>query len=186
MGLLKRLKRVFKDDEKPRERVQDELLSTDIIRIKAPELTDTIKSWEQQVSLLQTHPLSQARVVNTQILSSLTDILGGLDDKLTDLSKLDDILSILKAREALEIEKKSLGAVDRVLNSVRHITIKDRIMIDLLEKNPILSAEEVAAELNVTRSTVSYRLNKLYSMGVLDKEVSGRRILFKISPNSEI
>ncbi|MBR9679108.1 MAG: winged helix-turn-helix transcriptional regulator [Nanoarchaeota archaeon] len=186
MGLLKRLKRVFKDDEKPRERFQDELLSTDIIKIKAPELSDTIKSWEQQVSLLQTHPLSQARVVNTQILSSLTDILGGLDNKLASLSKLDDILTLLKAQEVSEIEKNSLGAIDRVLKKVRHITIKDRIMIDLLEKNPILSAEEVAAELNVTRSTVSYRLNKLYSMGVLDKEVSGRKILFKISSTSDI
>ena len=185
MGLLKRLKRVFKDEKKPRERVQDELLSTDIIKIKAPELADTIKSWEKQVSLLQTHPLSQARVVNTQILSSLTDILTGLDGKLDELSKLDEILGILKTGEAVKSEERKLGAVDRVLKRVRHITIKDRMVIDLLENRHPLSADEVAEELNLSRSTISYRLNKLYSMGVLDKEVAGRKILFKITPHSD-
>jgi DNA-binding transcriptional ArsR family regulator len=181
MGLLKRLKRLLKEEKKPKERVQDELLSTDIIKIKAPELTDTIKSWEKQVSLLQTHPLSQARVLNTQILSSLTDILTGLDGRLVELDKLDEILGILKAREASKDAEKGLKAVDRVLKRVRHVTIKDRILIDLLEKKPLLSADDVAEEVNLTRSTVSYRLNKLYNMGILDKDVAGRKILFKIA-----
>ena len=185
MGLLRRLKKVFKDDSKPKERVQDELLSTDIIKIKAPELTDTIKSWEKQVTLLQTHPLSQARVLNTQILSSLTDILGGVDSKLGELGKLDEILRILKEREAAKQAEKSMGAVDRVLKKVRHITIKDRILIDLLENKGPFTADDAAAELNLTRSTVSYRMNKLYSMGIFDKDIAGRKILFKIADHTE-
>ena len=131
--------------------------------------------------MLQEHPLSQARVVNSQILTSLTDILSGLDGRLSELKKLDEILEILRAREAVKQEEMKLGAVERVIKRVRHITLKDRILIDLLEKRSPISADDAAAELNLSRSTISYRMNKLYSMGVLDKEVLGRKILFKIS-----
>ena len=180
MGLLKRLKRLFAEEKTVR-RTKDDVLHTDIVRIKAPDLSDSIKTWEKQVELLQNHPLSQARVVNTDILTSLTQVLGGLDGRLDELRKLDEILGILKAQETKKTEDKGLKTLEKVLKKVRHVTIKDRILLDLIEKTPLLDADAVADELELTRSTVSYRLNKLYSMGVLDKEVSGRKILFKLS-----
>lgn len=184
MSLLKRFKRLFVE-EKQEKRPKDDVLHTDIVKIKAPDISDAIKTWEKQVELLQNHPLSQARVVNTDILASLSDVLGGLEGRLGELSKLDEILGILKAQETRKIEQNTLKPVEKVLKNVRHVTIKDRILLDLIEGKPLLDADTVADELNLTRSTVSYRLNKLYSMGVLDKEVSGRKILFKLTQHNQ-
>lgn len=140
-----------------------------------------IKDWERQVQLVKQHPLSQIRIINQTLLETLTDILKRIDIKLENLSKLDEIIEILKTKEKeLEREGVETKEISEAIRRLENITFKDKQVLGVLEKEEKLSANQMAKLLNITRSTASLRLNKLYEMGVLEKEAKGRNILFKI------
>ncbi len=182
MGLFDRFKRKPKEAEKEKIKLE----KPDLSKLNIIGLSETIENWQKQVSILEDHPLSQARVVNTQILESLGQMVGNIDTKLADLRKLDEILEAL---EVLKTQKKQEetpkipdSALEFALTRVGHISVKDRDVLQLLERDGALSAEETGERLSLTRSTISYRLNRLYSMGLLEKTASGRVIKFRV-PN---
>ncbi len=175
MGLLD----LFKKRKKVNEKEQTKPLESQIDQIKALKLSEALENWQKQVSLIEEHPLSQARVLNSQLLGSLNDIINSMDAKLSELRKLDEILAILRAENAPKSERKTPEtALEFALSKVGYVTPKDKQVIELLETVSELSSEEVSQKLNLSRSTISYRLNRLCSMGILDKKARGRIILF--------
>jgi len=180
MGIFNLFKKRSKSAEK--EKIKEETL--DLSKISTPRLGETIDSWQKQVSILEEHPLSQARVVNTQILESMGSVMSGIHSKLDDLKKLDEILEALEAlktEKSTQItEKEPKSVLESALERIGHLSVKDRDVIQLLEAQGPLSARETGKELEVTRSTISYRLNRLYQMGLLEKMASGRTIKFRI------
>lgn len=124
------------------------------------EIKDTeqaIKAWKSDLERIKDHPLTQAKIVNETLLNELQQQLKDIN------SKLDWVLEALKSH-------KSRPVID-------NITTKDRELLNILYTPQ--TAVDVAKKLNITRSTASLRLNKLASMGLLEKESDGKNIKFK-------
>jgi DNA-binding transcriptional ArsR family regulator len=141
---------------------------------------DELVNWKNLVNTVQDHPLSQARVLNTQLLEQLTNVLDSIDNKLKDLSKLDEVLELLKQEKAdLEASGKHSERLDKAILELERATVKDRDAVKILRKEP-MTADQLATSLKISRSTASSRLNRLYSLGAVDKYAEGKKIYYKI------
>ncbi len=142
---------------------------------------DLLKEWSKTLEMVESHPLSQARVLNTAILDDLNRVLHSMDEKLEKLSKVDDIYHLL-----LETKKQLEGAglptsnVDAVIGSIKGLTIKDRDALSFFKIDELLTTEDFADKASMSRSTASSRLNKLFSFGLLDKVAEGKKIGYKL------
>jgi uncharacterized membrane protein len=137
-------------------------------KVSLEKTRELIQEWQIQIERVQDHPLSQVRVINTQLLEQLTDVLKSMNMKLDSLEKLNQILEILKKEMAEERPRVSEG-----------LTLKDREAFKILKEKGPLSARELAKELKISRSTASSRLNRLYAFGVASKEAREREIIFR-------
>ena len=69
--------------------------------------------------------------------------------------------------------------VDAVIDGLRGLTLKDQDALKFF-KDEALTTEGFAAKASLSRSTASSRLNKLFSMGLLEKVAEGKQILYKV------
>ena len=76
-------------------------------KIVIKDISDTnelLKVWDKGVKNVSEHPLSQVKIINTQIMEQLTSILTSMNGKLDKLSQLDEILHLLKdSRQEIRI-----------------------------------------------------------------------------------
>jgi len=134
--------------------------------------TEAIKDWQKQVQEIQEHPLSQARIINTNLLDELTRQLGVINDKLDNLEKLNEILEILRKNEFY---------VDKVdSENINDITIKDKEALETIDRVGSVEAMKLARLLKISRSTASLRLNRLHSFGFLEKFSKGKTIFYRL------
>lgn len=145
------------------------------------ESSSIVKDWERQVQLVKQHPLSQIKIINQTLLETLTDVLKSIDSKLENLTKIDEVIDLLKSKET-ELKKEGVETkeISKAIIKLENITFKDKQVLETLEREKKLSAEQMANVLHITRSTASLRLNRLYELGILNKEATGRNILFKL------
>lgn len=145
------------------------------------ESSSIVKDWERQVQLVKQHPLSQIKIINQTLLETLTEVLKSIDSKLDNLTKIDEVIDLLKSKEKkLKEEGVETREISKAINKLENITFKDKQVLETLEGEKKLSAEQMADVLKITRSTASLRLNRLYEIGVLEKEATGKNILFKL------
>jgi len=160
----------------PVETPAEKPVSSDLKETKA-----LLKTWEVQVNAVQDHPLSQAKIINTQLLARLTEILKSMDERLDQLVKLDDIIDLLKKGRDEVAEKGIISeSLDKAIRQLQLLSIKDKEVIEVLQEKGKMTADQMANRIKVSRSTCSSRLNRLYTLGVLDKEAVGKRIFYKI------
>jgi predicted HTH transcriptional regulator len=133
------------------------------------------------VESVQDHPLSQARIINTKLLEQLTQQLEQINTKLDALQKLDLILEILQQGRK-ELESKGIKSIklDRAIKELERITVKDTSAMKSLEAKGPMTADMLAKELKIDRSTASTRLNRLYTLSLVSKEAKGKKIYYKI------
>ena len=142
---------------------------------------DLLKEWSKTLELVEKHPLSQARVINTGVLTDLTQVLGSMNEKLDNLGKLDDIMHLL-----IETKKQLGGAdmptakIDAVIGGLKGLTIKDQDALKFFKSDETLTTEEFSKVSKLSRSTASSRLNKLFSFGLLEKVADGKQIVYKL------
>ncbi len=142
--------------------------------------SNELANWKNLVETVQDHPLSQVRVINSQLLEQLTNVLDSINTKLKELSKLDEVLELLKQEKAdLEASGKRSERLNKAILELERATIKDRDAADILKNGP-MTAEKLASALKISRSTASSRLNRLYSFGAVDKYAEGKKIYYKI------
>lgn len=143
-----------------------------------------IKQWEDTIKAAQQHPLSQVKIINSQILEELNHVLKSMDhrlEKLNDLEKLDFILDLLQ-RTKEEISEKGVSSqtLDSAITHISQLTIKDKEVIDWVGRQERVTANQLADYINLSRSTASFRLNRLAELGALEKEAIGKKIYYKI------
>jgi len=143
-----------------------------------------LKEWTQVIKRVENHPLSQARLINTKILEQLTEILTSMDQKLENLKKLDEIISLLsREREELEQAGVPTESLDSAIAKLKGLSTKDKEAVDVLKKHKSITTEQFAKKVGLSRSTASSRLNKLHSLGLLKKMTKERKIIFKMDKN---
>ena len=142
---------------------------------------DLLKDWSKTLEMVEKHPLSQVRVINTAVLTDLTNILSSMDDKLNKLAKLDDIMKLLlDTKKQLDSVGMPTGNIDAVIGSLKGLTLKDQEALSFLKAGELLTTEDFADRASLSRSTASSRLNKLFSLGLLDKTADGKKIVYKL------
>ncbi len=153
-------------------------------KIVVKDLSDTqalLKVWGDSVKNISEHPLSQAKVINTQILEQLSDILASMDKKLEKLTLLDEILGLLKGSRSQIID---LGGnteqIDQAITHIEGLTIKDEEVIRALGDKGPQTADTLSRLMGISRSTASSRLNKLNAMNLVRKKTDGKFIYFSV------
>lgn len=199
MGLLDKLKKLFKgeeesiiSEEKPVEQeptpsqqhptlVQQEPTQH---KIEVVDTAKAIETWEKTLQAVQQHPLSQVKIINTQILEELSNVLKSMDSKMNKLHKLDKLDQIYEILLKTQSELESKGIRSEHLNAamaeIERLTIKDKDVIDWISKQEQVTAQQLADRVNLSRSTASFRLNRLAELGVLDRAIIGKRTYYKI------
>ena len=129
------------------------------------EVLDTdraIDSWERTLQAAQRHPLSQVKVINTQILEELSNVLKSMNAKLDKLEILDQIYDILIRTEA-ELKAKGVKSehLDAAMAEIERLTIKDADVLEWISRQDRVAAQQLADRVNLSRSTASFRLNRL-------------------------
>ncbi len=196
MSILTKLKKLLKKkEEEKEEKVEtseeenekiEEPLQFSVEKIKENNEFDStenaIKTWEETLEAAKQHPLSQVKIVNTKILEELNHVLNQMNlkmDKLEKLDKLDKILDILdKTKEELERKEITSDYLDKAIDEIENLTIKDKEVIAWIEKKGRVTANQLSKHLGLSRSTASFRLNRLAEMDALKKEASGKRIFY--------
>jgi DNA-binding transcriptional ArsR family regulator len=153
-------------------------------KIVVKDLSDTqalLKVWGDSVKNISEHPLSQAKIINSQILEQLTDILMSMDKKLDKLTILDEIIMLLQGTRTQIIDLGgSTDQIDKAINHVEGLTIKDEEVIRTLNTKGPQTADGLSRLMGVSRSTASSRLNRLFSMKIIRKKTDGKFIYFSV------
>jgi DNA-binding MarR family transcriptional regulator len=148
-----------------------------------------IKQWEDTIKIAQQHPLSQVKIINSKILEDLDVVLKSMNqrlERLDDLDKLDIILELLQSTKQ-EIESKGIrsDALDNAISQIGQFTIKDKDVIEWVARQERVTAQQLADFLNLSRSTASFRLNRLSELNALEKEAIGKKIYYKLKKTGE-
>lgn len=153
-------------------------------KIIVKDLSDTqalLKAWNDSVKNISDHPLSQAKIINNQILEQISDILGSMDKKLDKLTLLDEIMHLLKGSRAQIIDLGgSTEDIDKAITHIEGLTIKDEEVIRALGNKGPQTADSLARLMGISRSTSSSRLNRLFSMNLIRKKTDGKFIYFSV------
>jgi len=196
MGLLDKLKKLFKGEEETTAEQQPTVdqHQTHIQQYQPPnqhdqtlnvnQRIDVVENWEKTLQAVQQHPLSQVKIINTQILEDLSNVLKSMNSKMHKLDKLDKIDEIYEILLRTQAELESQGIKSEHLNAalseIERLTIKDKDVIDWISKQEQVTAQQLADRINLSRSTASFRLNRLAELGVLDKEALGKKIYYRL------
>jgi DNA-binding transcriptional ArsR family regulator len=183
MGLLSRIRK--KSPKKRPKRVgtrkkTSKRVGTVSTRKQALPTSDLLKNWSKTIEMVEKHPLSQARVMNTAVLSDLTRVLNSMDEKLSKLDKLDKIVSLLgETKKQLSSAGLSTSMIDQAIDRIKGLTIKDKNAFEVFKSKDELTTEGFAEVSKVSRSTASSRLNRLFSFGLLEKNTDGKKIVYR-------
>jgi len=146
-----------------------------------PATKDLLKQWSKTLEMVEKHPLSQARVINTGVLTDLTQVLTSMDEKLDNLDKLDDIMRLLiETKKQLGSADMPTGNIDAVIGGLKGLTVKDQDALKFFKSDETLTTDEFSKVSKLSRSTASSRLNKLFSFGLLEKVAEGKKIVYKL------
>lgn len=184
-----------KTDKKPIKRekkkavIEDSSQSTATVqrieqKIVVKDLSDTqalLKVWGDSVKNISEHPLSQAKIINSQILEQLSDIMESMNKKLDKLALLDEILGLLKGTRTQIIDLGgSTEQIDKAITHIEGITIKDEEVLRALGDKGPQTADSLARLMGISRSTASSRLNRLNAMNLIRKKTDGKFIYFSV------
>ncbi|VVB74976.1 Helix-turn-helix domain protein [Candidatus Tiddalikarchaeum anstoanum] len=154
-------------------------------KIIVKDLSDTeklLKAWDSSVKNVSDHPLSQVKIINTQILEQLTDILTSMNSKLDRLDVLEEILRLLKdSRAEIRVVGGSTEKLDAAISKIEGLTIKDEEFIRVLKDKGPQSADSISRLVGISRSTASSRLNKLEKFKLVKKNADGKDIYYSLN-----
>ena len=182
MELFEKLKKIFS-----KKKTVESVESVDEpVEEEKPKIDNSILEWKSTVEAIKNHPLSQVKVINTQILDSISRVLDSIDYKLDKLEKLDEILELLKkGKQKLEEKGVEVPEIGEAIKKIESESIKDKEVLDVLTQHEMLSAEELANRMGISRSTASYRLNRLVNAGLVEKVPQGKKVFFKIKTSNQ-
>jgi len=163
--MLNLLLKLFKKKKKKPQQLDEDVKQThqQDTSTRVEQVEQQVRDWEELLMRVKAHPFSQFKIINDQLLMSIYKALKDIDKKLEKLMLLDEIYKILtKGKEEIKL------------------TVRDKQTLRLLSQYGMMTAEEVAKKMNISRSTASLRLNKLFLMGLLDKKIENKKVFFFI------
>lgn len=155
---------------------------------KPKELAD----WEKMYKVLQEHPLTQAKIVNEQLLHSTQESLKKIDERLENIEERVSKIEKTPTRKTSRAPKKSVKKEKEVVQEIQQVTKVKKIVADAdmtdeekriiahLKKQGESDASTISTQFKISRSNASLKLNKLYHWGFLDKRLDEKTVFYKI------
>ncbi|MBI2041249.1 MAG: helix-turn-helix transcriptional regulator [DPANN group archaeon] len=136
----------------------------------------SLGEWKAEMDKLQNHPLTQAKIINGQLLNAIYSILEQISTKIDSLSVRLEKIESMRVDSHVKHDKKNqaLREFEAGLSS------QERKILELIKKKKAKQASDVADALDISRSNASLKMNKLFDMGMLDKEKEGKDTLYRI------
>ena len=145
--------------KKTKKEVKDQLISEHI----------TLTQWKEELQRLQAHPLTQAKLMNENLLNLVMDLFEQINQKLDALNTRIDRMEAKKVKVKIKHETPDAKLSNQ----------EERILA-FIKAQKIVQAGPIARKLRISRSNASLKLNKLYSIGYLDKQQDGKDVHYSI------
>jgi len=153
----------------------------------------TLMEWQEMYKDLQSHPLTQAKIINEQLLETTNDSLkriekriDKIEDRVEDLEKEEPkpapAPKTRKRTSKSEPKEKMPKEIVKVKKIVAEANLSDqeRSIVKHLEEQSESDADSIAQQFNISRSNASLKLNKLHKWGFLDKHMEGKTVFYNI------
>ena len=135
-----------------------------------------LRSWEDIYGELSEHPLTQAKIINEQLLHSTNDALNEINNK---LDGLDERVGALE-RKRPTVRRNKDDKLPSVVIPRANLSNQEEQIVQLIESQNEVDAKTVAQKFNISRSNSSLKLNKLHSWGFLAKRLDEKSVFFRI------
>ena len=162
VGLIQRLKAILFSEPK--------------VIINLPEHY-TLKEWKAQIEALQNHPLTQAKVINTEMLRAILSIMESMDGKVDRLHERVGDLEIKIKRTPRKTKSRPVRIASETEPKLR-LNSKDKEVLAFIKIKEI-QATDVAKQFKISRSNASLKLNKLHQMNFLEKRQDGKDVYYR-------
>lgn len=164
MGLLESISGIFGKKEEKKKQVQIQVKKPRQKQQKRTKEQLILSDWKNELERLTQHPLTQAKLINEKLLQDLYIVLEQINNKLNVLNT--------------KLDKAGLERVEPKTSQQR--SSQEQKILDLIDKRDRLMAADITKVLNISRSNASLKLNKLYDMGLLEKEQEGKEVFYKL------
>lgn len=164
-----------------------------------------LADWKTLYEDLQSHPLTQAKVISEQLLSATNETIKKFESRLAEfderISRLEKrrIKIIRNAQEIpfeilnniskLEPKKKARGRTPaQIVKQViadPHMSDHEKEIIRKIQEQGDVDAQTLAKQFNISRSNASLKLNKLHDWGYLSKRAINKTVFYRIRDDKD-
>lgn len=145
--------------------------------VQLNEVTQLQKSVLQDLALIREKQGQHEKILLA--LSKNAELNSG---DLADIKKIsEDSAEILIAGQKIQekiLKQTTLTGVDREKPKIK-LSGREQAILEYIKKKKEVQAGPVADMLGISRSNASLKLNKLYSVGYLDKRQEGKDMFYK-------
>lgn len=158
MGVIKKIKQKWKKRKLAKQRHKD------------------LEKWEKLYKNLQSHPLTQAKIVNEELLSATNETLDEVKRKLSEIDvRLKDVESYVHSDK---VTKKPKKVEERIIVPYANLSESEKQIISHIKDQGQCDASVLAEALEMSRSNASLKLNKLYKWNFLGKGSEDKRVTY--------
>jgi Fic family protein len=149
-------------------------------KIESKKEHKVLKSWGDMYEELQEHPLTQAKILNEQLLRNTNESIDKIHDKL-DL--FENRITRLENRKVTVKKTSNKGAEKEVITEIvdkGQLSEQEELIIKMINDQGEVDAKTISKKFNISRGNASLKLNKLHKYGLLAKRLDEKSIFFKI------
>lgn len=159
-----------------------------------------LMDWQTMYKDLQSHPLTQAKIINEQLLETTNDTLKKVNKRLDNFDERIDKLEqrrirvIRKIQEVPEEEEPVKSKGKKVQKAKRetpaqivkkviadpHMSDQEKAIVQYIEKQGESDAHTIAEQFHISRSNASLKLNKIHDWGFLNKRMVDKTVFYRI------
>mgnify|MGYP001378010187 CR=1 FL=1 len=149
-------------------------------KIESKKEHKVLKSWEDMYEELQEHPLTQAKILNEQLLRNTNQSIDKIHDKLDSFEKR---ISSLENRKVTTKKTRKKGAEPEVISEIidkGQLSEQEELIMKTIKDQGEVDAKTISKKFNISRGNASLKLNKMHKYGLLAKRLDEKSIFFKI------
>jgi len=166
MGIIKKLRQKLKQKK--------------LAKIQHKEL----EKWESLYKNLQAHPLTQAKIINEELLVSTNETLEEIKRKMYDFdARLEGVENKVFSKKVKS--NKSVEIREKIIVPYAKLSEHEKQIISHLKEQGKCDAGVLAEALGMSRSNASLKLNKLHSWNFLEKGADDKRVAYWLKTRSK-
>lgn len=160
---------------------------------KSKKKLKVLSNWEAMYNALQEHPLTQAKIINEQLLQNNQDQIDKIHKRLDDIEfqvieiekRVDQKEAkakkkTTKKKKAPEPEEQEPTVEVKKIVADAQLSDQEKAIVEHLKNQEESDAETISEQFKISRSNASLKLNKLYNWGFLDKRLEEKTVFYRI------